>query len=111
TRASSDSNGGCRLEPRFSRVQGATILPADGSASAQPSFPKDRAVWGVARRAIPAASGSPPLVQVTDSSRRLGDERVQPNKRMKLSCRGGHIKRKESILIVAASARSLCAIR
>ena len=34
-----------------------------------------------------------------------------PNMRMKLSCRGGHMKRYWSILIVAASPRSLCAIR
>jgi hypothetical protein len=34
-----------------------------------------------------------------------------PNQRMKLSCRGGHMKWKESVLIVAAPARSLCAIR
>jgi len=34
-----------------------------------------------------------------------------PNMRMKLSCRGGHICWKQSLLFVAAPARSLCAIR
>jgi len=37
--------------------------------------------------------------------------RAAPNMRMKLSCRSGHMERNESVLIVAASARSLCAIR
>ena len=36
---------------------------------------------------------------------------LRPNQRMKLSCRGGHICRKRSVLSVAAPARSLCAIR
>jgi hypothetical protein len=42
------------------------------------------------------------------------DERgssVAPNMRMKLSCRSGHTWRNELFLIVAAPARSLCAIR
>ena len=34
-----------------------------------------------------------------------------PNQRMKLSWRGGRLKRKRSILIAAAAPRSLCAIR
>jgi hypothetical protein len=33
-----------------------------------------------------------------------------PNQRMKLSWRGGHLKGKGSILMVAAAPRSLCAI-
>ena len=107
--------GGCRLQLRFSRVQGATILPRDGSASARWSFPRDRAVWGVARRAIPAASGSPPSFRTKESSGGSVYGRVQPNKRMKLSCRSGHIwwnaLGKPFFLIVAAPARSLCAIR
>ena len=36
---------------------------------------------------------------------------LPPNMRMKLSCRGGHDRRNKSFLIVAAPARSLCAIR
>jgi hypothetical protein len=34
-----------------------------------------------------------------------------PNLRMKLTCRSGHDSWNESFLIVAAPARSLCAIR
>ena len=37
--------------------------------------------------------------------------RAAPNKRMKLSARGGHIWGQESVLSVAAAGRSLCAIR
>jgi hypothetical protein len=34
-----------------------------------------------------------------------------PNQRMKLPCRSGHDWRNKSFLLVAAPARSLCAIR
>jgi hypothetical protein len=34
-----------------------------------------------------------------------------PNQRMKLSARGGHIRRKTFIFSVAAAGRSLCAVR
>ncbi len=37
--------------------------------------------------------------------------KLQPNQRMKLAARGGHIWRNESFLSVAAAGRSLCAIR
>jgi hypothetical protein len=37
--------------------------------------------------------------------------KLRPNQRMKLSRRGGHMKQNWSVLIVAASTRSLCAIR
>ena len=37
--------------------------------------------------------------------------RLLPNMRMKLSCRSGHDWRNKFFLIVAAPARSLCAIR
>ena len=103
--------GGCILEPRFSRVQGAPILPEDGPASAQSSFPGGRAVRGITRRAIPATGGCPPSFLAKDSSGRSAYERVQPNKRMKLSCRSGHSWWNKSFLLVAAPARSLCAIR
>jgi hypothetical protein len=103
--------GGCHLELRFSKVQGATILLRGSSASAQSSFPKNRAVWGAASRAIPAIGQRPPSLTARDSSGRSVYERVQPNKRMKLSCRSGHGWRNKSFLIVAAPARSLCAIR
>ena len=103
--------GGCELEQRFSRVQGATILPGDGSASAQSSLPGDRAVWGVTRRAIPTTGECPPSFRAKESSGRSVYRRVQPNKRMKLSCRSGHPWWNEFFLIVAAPARSLCAIR
>ena len=37
--------------------------------------------------------------------------RRRPNQSMKLSWRGGHLWRNESVLSVAAPARTLCAIR
>jgi hypothetical protein len=37
--------------------------------------------------------------------------KLRPNQRMKLSRRGGHMKQNWSVLIVAASTHSLCAIR
>jgi hypothetical protein len=36
---------------------------------------------------------------------------AQPNQRMKLTARGGHVGRKEFILSVAAAGCSLCAFR
>ena len=103
--------GGCEHELRLSRVQGTTILLRDGSASAQSSLPGDRAVWGVTRRAIPTTGECPPSFRAKESSGRSVYRRVQPNKRMKLSCRSGHDGRNKSFLPVAAPARSLCAIR
>jgi hypothetical protein len=103
--------GGCQLELRFSKVRGATILLRDGSASAQSSFPKDRAVWGAASRPIRAIGGRPPLFSVKGCSGRSAFYRVRPNRRMKLSCRSGHDWWNWFFLIVAAPARSLCAIR
>jgi hypothetical protein len=103
--------GGCQLELRFSMVQGATVLHGAGSASAQLSVPRDRAVWGAARRPIPLIDGRPPSFGAKDSSGRSVFDRVQPNKRMKLSCRSDHDWWNWFFLIVAAPARSLCAIR
>src|SRR5262249_20435029 len=103
--------GDCQLQLRFSRVQGATILLRVGSAKAQSSFPRDRTVWGVARSVIQANGGSPPWFHAKDGFGRLGYEKVQPNKRMKLSCRSGHDWWNNFFLLVAAPARSLCAIR
>jgi DnaJ-class molecular chaperone len=49
--------------------------------------------------------------RVRQLSNECGGQGVLPNQRMKLSCRGGHVCRKNSVLSVAAPARSLCAIR
>jgi hypothetical protein len=103
--------GGCHLELRFSRAQGTTILPRNGLASAQSSFRRERAVWGAASCPIPTIGGRPPSRSAKASSGPLAFDRVQPNKRMKLSCRSGHDWWKWFFLIVAAPARSLCAIR
>ena len=103
--------GGCQLDRRFFRVQGATVQLTGGCMNAQSSFPRARAVWGASRGADPATSGRPLPINAKESSGGSVFDPFQPNKRMKLSCRGGHTCRNKFVFSVAAPSRSLCAIR
>jgi hypothetical protein len=87
--------------------------------SSHPPTPNDRASC---RRAahylssrVVTAAGFPDQGQhLLPAARGAFEPRGQSalsNKRMKLACRSGHVWWNESFLIVAAPARSLCAIR
>jgi hypothetical protein len=87
--------------------------------SPHPATPKGRASCCRAAHYLPSrvvtAAGFPDQGQdLLPAARGAFEQRGQSalsNKRMKLPCQSGHVWWKESFLIVAAPARSLCAIR